>query len=157
MRINEEHDYDDRVINIEDTLAHTLQEYRFRCFVKRITLLKGQVGGFYALITLMAYLYPSEFPPERVEAMKKLTYKVFAAYHEDPPIRYLVKLMQDHGYKPAEIASALKIKRENVYYYTKKSNEQEVPLQCMLTYGEYDLMMDFMDAWDRTTKLGVLE
>ena len=156
MRLNEEHDYDDRVLNPDDIKEHLVPEFRFRHFVKSVAKMKDQITGFYALITLAAYLYPSEFPAERVDALKRLTYKVYVAFHEDPPKKLMINLMKMNGVSPKKISNLLNIRRENIYYYTKKESEPEVPLQCMLTYGEYNLMLDFMDAWDKIAKLGVL-
>lgn len=156
MRINELHAYDDRVLNPKDIQIHTFNEYRFRKFVINIAMINGQIGSFYTLIVLMAHLYPEEFSKERVEALKRLTYKVYIAYQEEPPLRHLVAMLKNNGMRPQQIADLLNIKRQNVYYYSRIAEEQETPLQCMLTYGEYDLMMDFLDAWDKTTALGVL-
>lgn len=155
MRINDEHAYDDRVLNPDDMKEHIFPEFRFRHFVLTVAKMKGQVTGFYALITLAAYLYPEEFPPERVEALKKLTYKVFVAYYEEPPKKLMISLMKEKNITPRQIARHLKMSRENIYYYTRKEDgATEVIGQCLLTYGEYDLMMDFMDCWDKIRDLG---
>ena len=154
MRLNEEHAYDDRVCYPPDILKHIVPEYRFRQFIQTVSKHKGQITAFYALITFVAYMFPEEFPTDRVEAMKKVAYKVFVAYHEEPPLALMCKVMKERKVPPRVIAKQLNIKRENIYYYMNK--EAEVPAQCMLTHGEFNLMMDFMDAWDQIKMMGEL-
>lgn len=154
MRLNDEHAYDDRVMNPTEISARLIPEFTFRKFIKTVAKLQGQITGFYWMIDFVTHFYPEEFPKPRVEALQRLSYKVFVAYHEEPPLHTLCILMKAQGVDPQLIAENLGILRANVYYYLKK--EIKVPSQCMLTYGEYDLMLDFMDAWNAIKKMGDL-
>ena len=153
MRYNEEHAYDDRIFDVPTIREHVLPEHQFRHFVNQVSKKHGQLTGFYWIIDLVAKLYESEFPDERVNALKKLTLKVFTAYNEEPSKHTICQLLKEQGKTVAEIADLTRIQRTAVYYYLKR--ELELPTQCMLTYGEYDLMMDFMDAWNEMRNMSM--
>lgn len=154
MRLNEDHAYDDRVLDPNQVKERLIPEYIFRHFIRNIAKKQGQITGFHWLIALVSRLFPEEFSPERTKALELLSYKVYVAYYEEPPTHTLCIIMKQQGISPQVISEKLGIRRENVYYYLKK--DIVMPSQCMLTYGEYNLMLDFMDAWNQLTQMGGL-
>lgn len=145
MRIDDEHAYDQKIYDTEIIKQHLIPEHKYRNLVLRLAKKHGNITGAYWLIDFVAALNPKEFIEERKIALKKLTLKVYTAYDDLPNNKTMVSIMTAAGYPVSQIAKTLNISRNSVYYFQKRA--EEIPVRCMLTYGEYNLMLDFMDAW----------
>jgi len=156
MRLNEERAYDEFVTTPEVIRDHLVDEFIFRNFLNNIAKKQGTINGFYWLVELVTKLYPAEFDEARATAIKKIAYKVHVAHYEEPPTQTLCVMMMHQGYKPKEVSRTLNIQPQNVYYYIRRDKEVDLPIKAMLTYGEYDVMLDFMDCWNELKKLGDL-
>lgn len=146
MRFDDEHAYDKRIYDLELIKEHFVPEQRFRKFIFSIAKKHGGITGMYWLTDIVCALNPREFPEERKIALKKLMLKVYTCYSDNVTTKQMVGVLKECGYGKTEIADILHISRNSVYYFINR--EVELPTQCMLTYGEYNLMMDFMDCWE---------
>ena len=147
MRYNPDRPYDEKVYDLEELEKRLLPEFLFRQFVNKLARIQGTLTSFYWIVDLIAQLFPEEFPPARSTAVKKIAHKVFIVYDETPPTKTLCALLRKNGTPVKQIAKILGVKHPTVYYYLKQ--EIRLPTQAMLTYGEYDLMLDFMDCWKK--------
>lgn len=145
MRFDDEHAYDQKIYDIPTIQEHIIPEHKYRKLVLSLVEKHGNITGAYWLIDFVTALNPKEFSEDRKVALKKLTLKIYTAYDDTPNNKTMVAVMKAAGYNIKTIAETLKISRNSVYYFLDK--EEELPTRCMLTYGEYNLMMDFMDAW----------
>lgn len=154
MRFDDEHAYDQRINDIATIHEHLLPEYQFKRFISNVAKKHGTITGFYWLIDFISALYPDEFPENRKIALKQLTQKVYITYDDNTSHRYLVFILKSKGYGPVKIATTLGISRNSVYYFLKRN--EELPTRCILTYGEYNLMLDFIDCWNNFKGLGTV-
>lgn len=154
MRLNNEHAYDQKIYDIEVIKEHLVPEQRFRMLILRLAEKQGNIMGAYWLIDFISVLYPAEFPDDRKTALKKLTLKVYTAYERVPPKKTIVALMKASGQTVKQISEKLQVSRNTVYYFLDKADS--LPTHCMLTYGEYNLMMDFMDAWHEVCVMDII-
>jgi hypothetical protein len=146
MRFDDEHAYDQRINDIATIHDHLLPEYKFKRFVTNIVKKHGSLTGMYWLIDFISALYPDEFSENRKIALKQLTQKIYITYDDNTSHRYLVSILKAKGMGPSEIARTLNISRNSVYYFMKRN--EDLPTRCILTYGEYNLMLDFLDCWN---------
>ena len=146
MRLDNDHAYDERIYDLDTIYEHLIPEHKYKKLVTELARVHGNITGAYWLIDLVCALYPSEFTEERKNALKRLTLKIYTAYDDLPTNKQMTAVMSRAGYSVAAIAKALNISRNSVYYFLAK--EEELPTRCMLTYGEYNLMLDFMDKWE---------
>jgi hypothetical protein len=85
---------------------------------------------------------------------KQLTQKIFVSYDDVPTNKQLCAIMKATGISPTQIAHDLGITRNTIYYYMER--DQDLPTRCMLTYGEYNLMLDFTDCWEEIKRMDIL-
>ena len=145
MRFDDEHAYDQKIYDIDTIRTHLIPEHKYRKMVLELSKKQGTITGAYWLIDVVCALNPKEMSEERKNALKKLTMKIYTAYDDLPDNKTLVGVMKAAGYKVNKIAETLNISRNSVYYFLDRT--EELPTRCMLTYGEYNLMSDFMDLW----------
>lgn len=145
MRFDDEHAYDQKIYDIDTIRTHLIPEHKYRKMVLELSKKQGTITGAYWLIDVVCALNPKEMSEERKNALKKLTMKIYTAYDDLPDNKTLVGVMKAAGYKVNKIAETLNISRNSVYYFLDRT--EELPTRCMLTYGEYNLMLDFMDLW----------
>ena len=79
---------------------------------------------------------------------------MYTAYDTELDNKAMIRILMNSGYKKTKIAEILGISRTSVYYFLDK--EYTRPTRCMFTYGEYNLMLDFMDAWHELTQMDIL-
>ncbi len=145
MRFDDEHAYDQKIYDIDTIRTHLIPEHKYRKMVLELSKKQGTITGAYWLIDVVCALNPKEMSEERKNALKKLTMKIYTAYDDLPDNKTMVGVMKAAGYKINKIAETLNISRNSVYYFLERT--AELPTRCMLTYGEYNLMSDFMDLW----------
>jgi DNA-binding CsgD family transcriptional regulator len=154
MRFDDEHAYNQRINDIPTIQSHVIPEHKFRKLVLELSKKHGNINGAYWLIDLICALYPQEFNEQRIIALKQLTQKIFVSYDDVLKNKQICALMHMDGCGPTEISESLNIARNTVYYYLKQN--QELPTRCMLTYGEYNLMLDFYDCWEELKRMDQL-
>lgn len=147
MRYNPDRPYDEKVYDLEELEKRLLPEFLFRQFVNKITREHETLTAFYWVVDFIAQMYPAEITPARATALKKIAHKVFVIYDNTPPSKTMAVLLHKSGAPVKKIARTLGVTPPTVYYYLKQ--EIKLPTQAMLTYGEYDLMLDFMDCWNK--------
>lgn len=146
MRIDHEHAYDQRIYDQETIREHLIPEQEFKAFIAGVIRTHGSLKHVYWIVDLVAALKPSEFPDQRKVALKNIIHKIFTYYDtSEIPTKQRVTLMHAKKTPIKDIAATLGISRNSVYYHLKQ--EEELPTTCMLTYGEYNLMLDFWDIW----------
>jgi hypothetical protein len=143
MRFDDEHAYDQRINDTQTIHEHIIPEHRYRKIVLELSKKHGNINGAYWLIDLICALNPGEFNEQRKIALKQLTQKIYVSYDDVPTNKQLCAIMKATGISPSQIAHNLGISRNTVYYFLDR--DQELPTRCMLTYGEYNLMLDFID------------
>ncbi len=145
MRFNPDRAYDEIVYDLDEILARQLPEFLFRQFIIKMAKKTNNINIMYTLADLVGHVFPKDFPPNRVTAFKRLALKVYTIYDARPPKRTLCQLLYESKTPTRQIAKLLGIAQPTVYHHLKQAVEH--PSQCMLTYGEYDVMQDFMDCW----------
>ena len=154
MRFDDEHAYNQKIYDTELIEIHLLEEQRYHTFISKLVKKHSNITGAYWIIDVVCSLNPTEFPEERKLALKRLTLKMYTSYDIAPDNRILVPVLKKTGYSVCQIAKRLNISRNSVYYFLKK--EYVTPTRCMFTYGEYNLMLDFMDAWQELTQMSAI-
>ena len=156
LRFDDEHDYDQKIYDIAIIREHLIPEQRFRNFIFKMAKKHGSITGMYWLIDVVCALNPKEFDEKRKHALKQIVLKIYSYYSDDSiSPKQQVTLMKASGkYSGQEIADILHISRQTVYYYLRQ--QEELPTRCMLSYGEYNLVMDFMDCWHELTEMELL-
>ena len=156
LRFDDEHDYDQKIYDIALIQEHLIPEQQFKNFIFRMAHKHGSITGMYWLIDVVSALNPKEFDEKRKHALKQIVLKIYSYYSEDDiSQKQRVTIMKASGkYSGQEIADALHISRQTVYYYLRQ--QDELPTKCMLSYGEYNLVMDFMDCWHELTEMECL-
>jgi hypothetical protein len=147
MRYDNEHSYDQIIYDPQIILDHLPNEYKFKEFVQTIINKYGDITRVYWIIDLVCTLESKEFPENRIIALKHLVQKLYMSSDTLTSNKHLVHIFTKLGYKIAHISKLLHISRNSVYYFLNRA--QELPPACILTYGEYNLMLDFIDAWQR--------
>ena len=147
MRYNPDRPYDEKVYDLEELEKRLLPEFLFRQFVNKIAREHQTLTAFYWVVDFIAQMFPEEITPARATALKKIAHKVFVIYDNLPPAKTITALLHKDGVPVKKIAKTLGVKPPTIYYYLKQ--EIKLPTQAMLTYGEYDLMLDFMDCWNK--------
>lgn len=155
MRFDTEHAYDQHIYDIPTIKEHIIEEWKFRKLLFTIVEKHGSIAGMNLLIDAVCAIYSREFTPPRKAALKRLVMKIYTAYDYLPPKRQLAAVLKELKYPITKIADILQVTRQTVYWYL--SQEDEVPTTCLLTYGEYNLMLDFMDAWHELGSMDNLE
>lgn len=152
MRIDHEHAYDQRIFDQDTIKEHLIPEQEFKAFIAGVIKTYGSLKHVYWIVDLVAVLKPAEFPDQRKAALKNIIHKIFTYYDtSEIPTKQHVALLKAKGTPIKDIAKILNISRNSVYYHLKQ--EEELPTSCMLTYGEYNLMMDFWDIWNELRAL----
>jgi hypothetical protein len=154
MRFDDEHAYDQRINDINTIHDHIIPEHRYIKLVSDLVKKHGNVTGAYWLIDLICALNPQEFNEQRKIALKQLTQKIYVSYDDCPSNKQLCAVMNAAGFSKQVIADSLGIARNTVYYFLAR--DTELPTRCMLTYGEYNLMLDFMDCWEEIKRMDLL-
>lgn len=155
MRFDDEHAYDQKIYDTTVIAAHLIPEMQFKKLVLALVEKQGSIKGMHWLEDFVCALNPKEFPEERVRALKQLTLNMYIHYDVEISPKQKVTLLKAAGYGISDIAKEMNICRQTVYYYLK-SNE-DTPTCCMFTYGEYNLMLDFMDAWHELCAVDKIE
>lgn len=156
LRFDDEHDYDQKIYDIAIIREHLIPEQHFRNFIFKMAKKHGSITGMYWLIDVVCALNPKEFDEKRKHALKQIVLKIYSYYSDDSiSPKQQVTLMKASGkYSGQEIADILHISRQTVYYYLRQ--QEELPTRSMLSYGEYNLVMDFMDCWHELTEMELL-
>lgn len=155
MRIDTEHDFHERVNNPETIKLHLVAEVKLRRLINGLVDKQGTITGMYWLIDFIAAINPDEFSKERKALLKQTVLKVYTAYDTQLSNKALASMLHAAGYKAADIATLLGVARNSVYYYLKRNDY--VPTRCVLSYGEYNLVMDFLDAMTEIAQLTTLD
>ena len=145
MRFDDDHAYDQKIYDTKVISEHLIPEMQFKKLMLALVEKQGSIKGMHWLEDVVCALNPKEMSEERKNALKKLTMKIYTAYDDLPDNKTMVGVMKAAGYKVNKIAETLNISRNSVYYFLDRT--EELPTRCMLTYGEYNLMLDFMDLW----------
>lgn len=153
MRFDDEHDYDQKIYDIAIIQEHLIPEQKFKTFIFKMAQKHGSITGMYWIIDVVCALNAKEFDEKRKHALKQISLRIYSYYHDDDiSPRQKTAIMKATGkYTMQEIADTLHISRQTVYYYLKQ--QEELPTRCILTYGEYNLVMDFMDCWHELTEM----
>ena len=155
MRFDDEHAYDQKKYDTKVINEHLIPEMQFKKLMLALIEKQGSIKGMYWLEDVVCALNPKEFPEERIRALKQLTLNMYTRYDVDISPKQKVVLLKAAGYGTTYIAKELHLSRQTVYYYLEQN--EETPTCCMLTYGEYNLMMDFMDCWHELCAIDKIE
>jgi predicted DNA-binding protein YlxM (UPF0122 family) len=153
LRFDDEHSYDQRIYDVTTIQEHLIPEQIFKNFIFKMAHKHGSITGMYWLVDVVCALNSKEFDDKRKAALKTIILKVYTYYDDkEIPPKQMVTVMKATGrYTMQEIADALNISRQTVYYYLHQ--QEELPTKCMLTYGEYNIMLDFMDCWHEIVEM----
>ena len=153
MRFDDDHDYDQKIYDIGTIQEHLIPEQHFKNFIFKMAQKHGSITGMYWIIDVVCALNPKEFDEKRKHALKQIILRIYSYYHEDDmsPKQKVTVMKASGQYTMQEIADALHITRQTVYYYLRQ--QEELPTRSILTYGEYNLMLDFMDCWHELAEM----
>lgn len=145
MRIDTEHAYEQQVYNLDDIKDHIIPEWRFRKLLYTMLKYNGGVTGAYAFIDFVAKFNP-EFTPKRIIQVKQAAHKMYMCTTDYITKKEQAVVLYQCGVGASNIARALGISRIMVYKYLKMNDN--LPLRCVFTYGEYNVILDLLDTWD---------